>query len=258
MVRPCRRRARCSAWTRPPPGSTSAGSTVDRFDAAGPPPPPPAGLAPRSAPQPARPHARRRRGRHRARYGWDVTLVRLALRRSPPSSAIGIPVYVVAWIVIPPDPDDGTEPEPREAGALVGLILLGVGVLVARRPAGAERRRHLRRRVAARARRRRRHRHRDARGAVTPKTRRTAHRAASASRGHGRGRTTSWTPADRRRPRATTSSAWPQHRAVAGTARGSEHRVIDRAPRRDAPPLAPARPAATHALGSRRSSRACC
>jgi hypothetical protein len=36
---------------------------------------------------------------------------------------------VVAWIVIPPDPDEGTEPARRETGPLVGLILLGVGVL---------------------------------------------------------------------------------------------------------------------------------
>ena len=42
---------------------------------------------------------------------------------------IGIPVYVVAWIVIPPEPDDGTAPATRETGPLVGLILLGVGVL---------------------------------------------------------------------------------------------------------------------------------
>jgi phage shock protein PspC (stress-responsive transcriptional regulator) len=61
-------------------------------------------------------------------YGWDVTLVRLAFVAAA-LVGVGVPAYVVAWVVIPPDPDDGTEVEPRERGALVGLVLLGIGVL---------------------------------------------------------------------------------------------------------------------------------
>jgi phage shock protein PspC (stress-responsive transcriptional regulator) len=61
-------------------------------------------------------------------YGWDPMIVRLAFVVAS-VFGIGIPVYVVAWIVIPNEPDDGTEPAPRETGALIGLILLGVGVL---------------------------------------------------------------------------------------------------------------------------------
>ena len=61
-------------------------------------------------------------------YGWDVTLVRLAFVVAA-LVGIGVPAYVVAWVVIPPDPDDGAEVEPRERGALVGLVLLGIGVL---------------------------------------------------------------------------------------------------------------------------------
>ena len=61
-------------------------------------------------------------------YGWDPTLVRLAFVVAA-VFGIGIPVYVVAWIVIPPEPDDGTAPDTRETGPLVGLVLLGVGVL---------------------------------------------------------------------------------------------------------------------------------
>jgi phage shock protein PspC (stress-responsive transcriptional regulator) len=61
-------------------------------------------------------------------YGWDPTLVRLAFVVAS-IFGIGIPVYVVAWIVIPPEPDDGTEAQPRETGPLLGLILLGVGIL---------------------------------------------------------------------------------------------------------------------------------
>ena len=61
-------------------------------------------------------------------YGWDVTLVRLAFVVAA-LVGVGVPAYVVAWVVIPPDPDDGTEVEPRERGALVGLVLLGIGVL---------------------------------------------------------------------------------------------------------------------------------
>ena len=61
-------------------------------------------------------------------YDWDPTLVRLAFVVAA-VFGIGIPVYVVAWIVIPPEPDDGTAPATRETGPLVGLILLGVGVL---------------------------------------------------------------------------------------------------------------------------------
>ena len=61
-------------------------------------------------------------------YGWDVTLVRLAFVVAA-LVGVGVPAYVVAWVVIPPDPDDGAEVEPRERGALVGLVLLGIGVL---------------------------------------------------------------------------------------------------------------------------------
>ena len=68
-----------------------------------------------------------RRGSRRT-YGWDVTLVRLAFVVAA-LVGIGVPAYVVAWVVIPPDPDDGAEVEPRERGALVGLVLLGIGVL---------------------------------------------------------------------------------------------------------------------------------
>jgi phage shock protein PspC (stress-responsive transcriptional regulator) len=67
-------------------------------------------------------------------YGWDVTLVRVAFVVAS-VFGIGIPVYVVAWIVIPPEPEGpesggGTGPERREAGALIGLALLGIGVLL--------------------------------------------------------------------------------------------------------------------------------
>jgi phage shock protein PspC (stress-responsive transcriptional regulator) len=61
-------------------------------------------------------------------YGWDVTLVRLAFVVAA-LVGVGVPAYVVAWVVIPPDPDDGAEVAPRERGALVGLVLLGIGVL---------------------------------------------------------------------------------------------------------------------------------
>jgi phage shock protein PspC (stress-responsive transcriptional regulator) len=61
-------------------------------------------------------------------YGWDVTLVRLAFVVAA-LFGVGIPAYVVLWVVIPPEDDDGREPAPREAGALVGLLLLGIGVL---------------------------------------------------------------------------------------------------------------------------------
>ena len=43
-------------------------------------------------------------------YGWDVTLVRLAFVVAA-LVGIGVPAYVVAWVVIPPDPDDGAEVE---------------------------------------------------------------------------------------------------------------------------------------------------
>ena len=79
-------------------------------------------------------------------YDWDPTLVRLAFVVAA-VFGIGIPVYVVAWIVIPPEPDDGTAPATRETGPLVGLILLGVGVLWLGGRSGAERR--LRRRDLA-------------------------------------------------------------------------------------------------------------
>ena len=61
-------------------------------------------------------------------YGWDPTLVRLAFVVAS-VFGIGIPAYVVAWIVIPPEPDDGTPAAPRETAPLIGLVLLGIGVL---------------------------------------------------------------------------------------------------------------------------------
>jgi len=61
-------------------------------------------------------------------YGWDVTLVRLAFVVAA-IFGLGIPAYVVAWIVIPSDDGDGAPAEPRETSALVGLALLGIGVL---------------------------------------------------------------------------------------------------------------------------------
>ncbi len=61
-------------------------------------------------------------------YGWDATLVRLAFVIAA-LLGIGIPAYVVAWIVIPPEDGDG-EPERREGPAIIALLLLGVGVLL--------------------------------------------------------------------------------------------------------------------------------
>jgi hypothetical protein len=65
-------------------------------------------------------------------YGWDVNLVRLAFVVAS-IFGFGIPVYVVAWIVIPLEADTGTAPgfgpERRETGPLIGLALLGIGLL---------------------------------------------------------------------------------------------------------------------------------
>ena len=61
-------------------------------------------------------------------YGWDATLVRLAFVIAA-LLGIGIPAYVVAWIVIPAEDGDG-EPERREGPAIIALLLLGVGVLL--------------------------------------------------------------------------------------------------------------------------------
>jgi phage shock protein PspC (stress-responsive transcriptional regulator) len=63
-------------------------------------------------------------------YGWDISLVRLGWVVAA-LLGIGIPAYIVAWIVIPPDdaPDTGTGPH-RETSGIVGLALLGVGLLL--------------------------------------------------------------------------------------------------------------------------------
>ncbi len=65
-------------------------------------------------------------------FGWDVTLVRLAFVVAS-LFGIGIPVYLVAWIVFPaeagPAGEPGFGPARRETGPLIGLALLGIGVL---------------------------------------------------------------------------------------------------------------------------------
>jgi phage shock protein PspC (stress-responsive transcriptional regulator) len=62
-------------------------------------------------------------------YGLDIMLVR-ALWVLAAVVWIGIPAYVIAWIAIPTDDADADE-RPRDAGMLVGLALVGIGVLIA-------------------------------------------------------------------------------------------------------------------------------
>jgi phage shock protein PspC (stress-responsive transcriptional regulator) len=95
-------------------------------------------------PQPPPPHARRPLRRDRSHrmlggvaagiartYGLDIVLVRV-LWVIAGFLWIGIPAYVVAWIAIPGDSDDGSfaDERPRDAGMIVALALIGVGVLI--------------------------------------------------------------------------------------------------------------------------------
>ena len=101
--------------------------------------------APPTPPQPApeAPHGRRLRRDTKNKvlggvaagvartYGIDTTLVRVLFVIAA-FFWVGIPVYIVAWIVMPPD--DGTGPldeHPRDIGLLAGLALIGIGALIA-------------------------------------------------------------------------------------------------------------------------------
>src|SRR5262249_22786138 len=102
-------------------------------------PPTPPGPQP-----PPRPHARRPLRRDRSHrmlggvaagiartYGLDVVLVRV-LWVIAGFLWIGIPAYVVAWIAIPDESGDNSfaEERPRDAGMLLALALIGIGVLI--------------------------------------------------------------------------------------------------------------------------------
>jgi len=106
--------------------------------ATAPPPPPP----PPAAPTPP-PRRLRRDREHRVlggvaagiarTYGVDVVVVRV-LWVLAALVWIGIPAYVVAWVAIPPDDRDREgelRDRPRDMGLLTGLILVGIGVLIA-------------------------------------------------------------------------------------------------------------------------------
>src|SRR4026209_2907248 len=101
-----------------------------------PPPPPP----------PPRPRARARRPLRRDRangmlggvaagvaetYGLDITLVRV-LWVIAGVLWIGVPAYIVAWIVIPPadGPSEWTG-RSRDVGMILGLVLVAIGIIVA-------------------------------------------------------------------------------------------------------------------------------
>ncbi len=104
------------------------------------PPPPPAPGPPQPPPAPPRRPLRRDRSNRvlggvcagvARTYGLDVTLVR-ALWILAAVVWIGIPAYVVAWIAIPCDDHaHDADERPRDAGLLVGLVLVGIGVLIA-------------------------------------------------------------------------------------------------------------------------------
>ncbi|MGQ0825980.1 MAG: PspC domain-containing protein [Actinomycetota bacterium] len=61
-------------------------------------------------------------------YGWDPTVVRLAWVVAA-IFGVGAPAYLVAWIVVPSADDGWDHDDDRDRGALVALLLLGVGVL---------------------------------------------------------------------------------------------------------------------------------
>ncbi|NLZ38952.1 MAG: PspC domain-containing protein [Firmicutes bacterium] len=67
-------------------------------------------------------------------FGIDVTLVRLAWVVVGLAGGIGLPAYVIAWIIIPEEPgidepiDIGPEPKAQPADTRVlGLILIAIG-----------------------------------------------------------------------------------------------------------------------------------
>jgi phage shock protein PspC (stress-responsive transcriptional regulator) len=61
-------------------------------------------------------------------YGWDPTLVRLAWVVAA-VFGIGIPAYIVLWIVVPPDGPGAEFDRERDHGAMLALVLLGIGVV---------------------------------------------------------------------------------------------------------------------------------
>jgi phage shock protein PspC (stress-responsive transcriptional regulator) len=64
-------------------------------------------------------------------YRVDVTLVRV-LWVIAAIVWIGVPAYVIAWIVIPPaDGPSGAPPAPRDGRMIAGLVLVAIGVLIA-------------------------------------------------------------------------------------------------------------------------------
>ena len=66
----------------------------------------------------------------RARYGIDIAFVRVLFVLAA-IFWIGIPVYIVAWIIIPSE--DGTSPfddRPRDMGLIVGLALIAIGSII--------------------------------------------------------------------------------------------------------------------------------
>jgi phage shock protein PspC (stress-responsive transcriptional regulator)/predicted membrane protein len=106
---------------------------------------PPRGPLPPPAPNPPNPpHAQRRLHRDRANgilggvaagiaetYDLDVTLVRV-LWIVAAILQIGVPAYIVAWIAIPPAGGPRMRHERSvDVRALIGLVAIGIGVLIA-------------------------------------------------------------------------------------------------------------------------------
>ena len=107
------------------------------------PPPPPAAPTPPSTPNPPSYKRLRRDREHRVlggvaagiarTYGIDIVVVRV-LWVLAALVWIGIPAYVVAWIAIPPadgSAEHARHDRPRDLGMLIGLVLVGIGVLIA-------------------------------------------------------------------------------------------------------------------------------
>jgi phage shock protein PspC (stress-responsive transcriptional regulator) len=62
-------------------------------------------------------------------YGIDVVLVRVLFVIAG-IAWIGVPIYIVAWIVLPGDNSTGEPTEPRDLGLLAALILIAIGALI--------------------------------------------------------------------------------------------------------------------------------
>lgn len=66
-----------------------------------------------------------------ARYlGVEPALVRVVTVILALASGVGVPAYLVAWVVIPEDGDAPARPAGQAATAVAGAMLLGVGLLM--------------------------------------------------------------------------------------------------------------------------------